>query len=248
MASRCLNLRAAFSCSSAAKACWDVIARTVYASTMTPMSSRICWMRASLASRAALMACPRGFACPSPPRPTTLPRPDAASPTPAGSCGAKHESSVGAFRPLDRRVWPELRLSAGRLSTRHAGAGRADHGSWFETPLSSIKKWTDINGVGNFDLAPGEIATHSEEINGRVKFMGTFLSTIPFARKYGVLESPLELWIENSTIRKIATDVPGLEHDFNKYLDANPSNRRIEELGIGTNEGVKERSEERRVG
>ena len=31
-----------------------------------------------------------------------------------------------------------------------------DDGSWFETPLSSIKKWTDINGVGNFDLAPGD--------------------------------------------------------------------------------------------
>ena len=99
---------------------------------------------------------------------------------------------------------------------------------------------TDINGVGNYDLAPGEIATHSDAINGHVKFLGTFLSTIPFARKYGVLESPLELWIENSTISRIATDVPGLEHDFNKYLDANPSNRRIEELGIGTNEGVKD--------
>jgi hypothetical protein len=51
-----------------------------------------------------------------------------------------------------------------------------ENGSRFETPLSSIKKWTDINGVGNFDLAPGEIATHSEEINGHVKFKGTFLS------------------------------------------------------------------------
>jgi leucyl aminopeptidase (aminopeptidase T) len=71
-----------------------------------------------------------------------------------------------------------------------------------------------------------------------VRFLGTFLSTIPFARKYGIIESPLELWIENSVVTRIATDVPGLEHDFNKYLDANPSNRRIEELGIGTNEGV----------
>ena len=77
-------------------------------------------------------------------------------------------------------------------------------GSYFEAPLDSVKKWTDINGVGNFDLAPGEIATHSEAINGHVKFKGTFLSTIPFARKYGVLESPLELWIENSTISRIA--------------------------------------------
>ena len=75
-----------------------------------------------------------------------------------------------------------------------------EHGSCFEAPLRSMKKWTNINGVGNYDLAPGEIATHSESINGHVRFVGTFLSTIPFARKYGVLESPLELWIENSTI------------------------------------------------
>jgi len=126
-----------------------------------------------------------------------------------------------------------------RLSQATTLSFKDEHGSWFDAPLNSIKKWTDINGVGNFDLAPGEIATHSEAINGQVKFMGTFLGTIPFARKYGVLESPLELWIEHSTIRKIATEVPGLEHDFNKYLEANPSNRRIEELGIGTNEGVK---------
>lgn len=115
---------------------------------------------------------------------------------------------------------------------------RDEQGSWFEADLTELKKWTNINGVGNYDLAPGEIATHCESINGHVKFMGTFLGTIPFARKYGVLASPLELWIENSTITEIATEVPGLEADFNKYLNANPSNRRIEELGIGTNEGV----------
>jgi len=114
------------------------------------------------------------------------------------------------------------------------------HGSRLEAPLSSIKKWTNINGVGNHDLAPGEIATHSEAINGQVRFVGTFLSTIPFARKYGVLQSPLELWIENSTVCSVASDVPGLVDDFNKYLNANPSNRRVEELGIGTNEGVKD--------
>jgi aminopeptidase len=114
------------------------------------------------------------------------------------------------------------------------------YGSYFEAPLQELKKWTNINGVGNYDLAPGEIATHSESINGHVKFVGTFLSTIPFARKYGILQTPLEMWIEDSTITRIATEVPGLDHDFNKYLDANPSNRRIEELGIGTNEGVKQ--------
>jgi len=132
-------------------------------------------------------------------------------------------------------------LNAALIDTMNQGETLSfsdDHGSYFEAPLRELKKWTNINGVGNHDLAPGEIATHSESINGHVRFLGTFLSTIPFARKYGVIESPLELWIENSVVTRIATDVPGLEHDFNKYLDANPSNRRIEELGIGTNEGV----------
>lgn len=124
-----------------------------------------------------------------------------------------------------------------RMSQANVLSFTDKHGSRLEAPMSSIKKWTNINGVGNHDLAPGEIATHSEAINGQVRFVGTFLSTIPFARKYGVLQSPLELWIENSTICSVASDVPGLADDFNKYLNANPSNRRVEELGIGTNEG-----------
>lgn len=126
-----------------------------------------------------------------------------------------------------------------RLSEGEVLTFRDEHGSRLDASLRDLKKWTNINGVGNYDLAPGEVATHSETLNGHVKFRGTFLGTIPFARKYGVLESPLELWIENSTVSRIATDVPGLEEDFTKYLDANPSNRRVEELGIGTNEGVK---------
>lgn len=132
-------------------------------------------------------------------------------------------------------------LNAALIDNMHQGQTLSfsdERGSYFEVPLRELKKWTNINGVGNYDLAPGEIATHSESINGHVKFVGTFLSTIPFARKYGIIETPLELWIEDSTITRIATEMPGLEHDFTKYLNANPSNRRIEELGIGTNEGV----------
>ena len=50
---------------------------------------------------------------------------------------------------------------------------------------------------------PGEIATHSEAINGQVRFVGTFLSTIPFARNtaccnhrwsYGSKTPPFAAW------------------------------------------------------
>ena len=54
-----------------------------------------------------------------------------------------------------------------------------------------------------------------------------------------MLQAPLSLRIENSSICQVASTVAGLEADFNQYLNASPSNRRIEELGIGTNEGVK---------
>lgn len=80
-----------------------------------------------------------------------------------------------------------------------------EHGSRLEAPLSSIKKWTNINGIGNHDLAPGEIATHSEAINGQV-FMGPSSAPSPCAQIHGVLQSPLELWIENSTICSVASD------------------------------------------
>ena len=43
-----------------------------------------------------------------------------------------------------------------RMSQATTLSFKDDHGSWFETPMSSIKKWTDINGVGNFDLAPAK--------------------------------------------------------------------------------------------
>jgi hypothetical protein len=128
MVLRCLNLRAASSCSSAAKALLGTLSPGRSAPrTVTPMSSRICWRRASRAWRAARMACRRGFACPSPPRPTASPKLAAASPTPAGNCGAQHESSVGAVRPLDRRFGLNYNFLLNAYQRGTSGTGRADH-------------------------------------------------------------------------------------------------------------------------
>ena len=104
--------------------------------------------------------------------------------------------------------------------------------------IHESQKWTNINGKGNQDLIPGEIATHSENINGQVSFLGTFLSTIPFAKKYGVINTPLKFKITNSTISQVSSENKELEKDFNHYLMQNPSNSRVEEFGIGTNEGI----------
>ncbi|CAB3763124.1 leucyl aminopeptidase [Paraburkholderia humisilvae] len=112
-------------------------------------------------------------------------------------------------------------------------------GSWLNAPLHSAKKWTSINGKGNFDLVPGEIATHCDDINACLQFTGTFLSTIPFAVKYGVISSPVTIVVEKSRIVRVACESEGLRRDLEAYLSAHPSNSTIEELGIGTNEGVR---------
>ncbi|CAA0106368.1 Uncharacterised protein [BD1-7 clade bacterium] len=101
------------------------------------------------------------------------------------------------------------------------------------------QSWTNVDGCGNPDIVPGEIATHSETIDGLFYFTGVFLSTIPFAIKHGEVRKPLILHIENSRILDFHTHDSELQADFAKYLAKNDSNQVVEELGIGTNEGIK---------
>ena len=54
--------------------------------------------------------------------------------------------------------------------------------------LAPDQKWTSVDGMGNLDVVPGEIATHVTDLNGSVVFSGTFLGTVPFAIKYKVAE------------------------------------------------------------
>jgi hypothetical protein len=104
--------------------------------------------------------------------------------------------------------------------------------------LSSGQTWTSIDGRGNPDVVPGEIATHIDDLNGKVCFSGTFLSTIPFAIKYRVVEHFCILHIENSRVVAFDTDNTQFADDFSLFLDAHTDHRVIEEFGIGTNMGV----------
>ncbi len=113
-----------------------------------------------------------------------------------------------------------------------------DKGSVLSDHLVSSQRWTNINGCGNFDIVPGEIARHPHRLSGKVAFTGTFLSTIPFSIKYGIIHDPLFLTIDNNEITAVETSNASLKKDFEHYLAANPSNMKVEELGIGTNEGV----------
>ncbi|PHM36598.1 leucyl aminopeptidase [Xenorhabdus innexi] len=105
--------------------------------------------------------------------------------------------------------------------------------------LGKNQSWTSIDGIGNYDLTPGEIATKLHKLEGSISFSGAFLSTIPFAIKYGVVRDFFNLKIKNSKIVDFSCHSAEFSKDFDKYLSTNPSNSTIEEFGIGTNCGVK---------
>ncbi|PHM69263.1 leucyl aminopeptidase [Xenorhabdus kozodoii] len=105
--------------------------------------------------------------------------------------------------------------------------------------ISKNQSWTSIDGKDSYDITPGEIATKLHNIEGCIIFSGTFLSTIPFAIKYGVVHDFFKIKVKNSQIIDFTCHDPIFSQDFAKYLSANPSNSVIEEFGIGTNCGVK---------
>lgn len=101
-------------------------------------------------------------------------------------------------------------------------------------------KWTSICGFGNPYIVPGEIATVGR-LNGTVHFSGVFLSTLPFAFKYGKISPPLlRLDIQDNLIISHNCANPALHQDLALYFNYRGSNRKIEEVGIGTNPGVTE--------
>ncbi|MDB6369277.1 leucyl aminopeptidase [Photorhabdus bodei] len=105
--------------------------------------------------------------------------------------------------------------------------------------LEKGHKWTSIDGSGNIDVIPGEIASHIKSLNGSVSFSGTFLSTAPFAIKYGVVNDMMTINIKEGEIIGFDCENDEFSQDFNLYLNHNHGNRIVEEFGIGTNMGVK---------
>ncbi|WP_108652998.1 M29 family metallopeptidase [Dongshaea marina] len=106
--------------------------------------------------------------------------------------------------------------------------------------LDDEAKWTSIDGFGNPDVVPGEIATRIKDLSGEICFSGTFLSTVPFAIKYGVVDELMMLKVEASKVVDFHTNNHQFRDDFMKYLNHNQGNSIIEEFGIGTNIGIKE--------
>ncbi|WP_434626776.1 hypothetical protein [Chromobacterium sp. CV08] len=127
----------------------------------------------------------------------------------------------------------ELAGQARQVVFEQAGGGRLC-GS-----IAPDQSWTSIDGDGNVDLVPGEIATSIKDLEGELRFGGAFLSTIPFAVKYGVVSDFATLRIRGSRVVDFSCDDARFAADFDKYLSANAGNAVVEEFGIGTNCGIR---------
>lgn len=104
--------------------------------------------------------------------------------------------------------------------------------------LADDQAWKSLDGRNHYDLMPGEVATRVVDLSGSVTFGGTFLSTVPFAIKYGVIEPVLNIEIKQSRVVSIRSSNQQLENDFNLYLNRCEGNRIVQEFGIGTNTNV----------
>lgn len=111
-------------------------------------------------------------------------------------------------------------------------------GNRLQGDLDKNHAWTSISGKGNIDIIPGEIASHVRNLSGHVTFCGTFLSTIPFAIKYGVTKELATLKIQDSKLVHFESENKNFSRDFQLYLNNNEGNAVVEEYGIGTNSGI----------
>ena len=114
--------------------------------------------------------------------------------------------------------------------TFYDGLGGKLHGT-----LTEDQAWKSLDGRNHYDLMPGEVATRITNLTGRITFGGTFLSTVPFAIKYGVIKPQLHVEIVDSQVVNVSSNNKKLEDDFNTYLNRCVGNRIVEEFGIGTN-------------
>lgn len=104
--------------------------------------------------------------------------------------------------------------------------------------LSDHQAWKSLDGRNHYDLIPGEVATRIVDLSGNITFGGTFLSTVPFAIKYGVIKPVLNIEISRSRVVSFSSSDRQLEDDFSLYLNRCEGNRFIQEFGIGTNTHV----------
>lgn len=127
-------------------------------------------------------------------------------------------------------------------------------GTHLEFSFPTHSPWRSIDGtnIAN-EIVPSEVSNHTPIVNGVVVFTGTLVSLIPIGKKYGRIQIPIILKIENGLIVATQCDNKDLENDLINIFDYCQGNHEVVELGIGTNSaiellGISAPFEERKAG
>ena len=115
-----------------------------------------------------------------------------------------------------------------------------DHlGSEFYVELESDNKWLNLNGRTHQDILPSEVFSYRQKISGTWYFTGAILSKVPFSLKYGVIMKPIKFMFKDGFVTDYEAQDEHLQQDLDYYFKAHPNHKSVEEIGIGTNEGIK---------
>ena len=105
-------------------------------------------------------------------------------------------------------------------------------------PTDTLSSWEKTLGLhGSF--FPSEITSFSPDINGQFNFQGLILGVLPFTEKYGLITKTVELKIVKSNVIDIKTSDAALAQDLDSYFSRSSDNCTINEIGIGTNIGLR---------
>ena len=111
------------------------------------------------------------------------------------------------------------------------------NGTDLTAAFSPELRWRPCHGLyhhpGDWgNLPEGEVFTCPADVNGVIvaDILGDY-----FSEKYGILETPLVITIENGQVTDVTGENQALVEEFIAYLDSDPNGRRVGEFAIGTN-------------
>ena len=159
------------------------------------------------------------------------------------------KESPNVLRQRNRKILDAVSKSSMLKVTNKAGTN-------LEMTWQTEYGWMCHDGFDGwqYEFPPGEVYARPQNVQGTLVLCAAMLGTIPIGRKYGLLKRPeVTLFIEKSKIVSISAKNTALMEDLEFCLSTDESTATAEEIGIGTNGGIKLRglnypSEERFLG
>lgn len=153
---------------------------------------------------------------------------------------------IRIFQVPPARITDLNRRVAARLSEAREVRVTDPAGTDLHIGLSRAYEIVHIDGFSEsahgltVNLPPGEVATYSDSVRGVIRFRGGLLGTIPIGRKYGFIDEPVTLYIEDGRVVHVECKDAALLEDLYFCLDLTPFTRNVCEIGFGTHPAIRE--------